>query len=91
MKKTLLILGAGTGGTMLASKLKRELDNGGWQILIVDREPDHYYQSGFLGLVFGHRTAAQVRKPKQRFIPDGVELIFAEVEAILPRRRIGSF
>lgn len=84
MKKTLLILGAGTAGTILASKLRRKLALEVWRIIIIDKEPDHYYQSGYLGLVFGQISSNQVCKPKQKFIPDGVELIFAEVEAILP-------
>jgi len=84
MKKTLLILGAGTGGTMMANKLRKKLDADLWRIVIVDKQPAHYYQSGFLGLVFGARKPGQVAKPKKQFIHESVELIFAEVEAILP-------
>ena len=46
--KTLLILGAGTGGTMVANKMAHHLDPQEWRIIIVDRDENHYYQPGFL-------------------------------------------
>ncbi|RME87814.1 MAG: NAD(P)/FAD-dependent oxidoreductase, partial [Anaerolineae bacterium] len=46
--KTLLILGAGTGGTMVANKMANALDPQEWRIIIVDRDETHYYQPGFL-------------------------------------------
>ena len=36
--KTLLILGAGTGGTMVANKMAHHLDHNEWRIIIVDRD-----------------------------------------------------
>ncbi len=44
--KTLLILGAGTGGTMVANKMVQNLDLQEWRIIIVDRDENHYYQPG---------------------------------------------
>ena len=35
--KTFLILGAGTGGTMMANKLAKRLDLREWKIIMVDR------------------------------------------------------
>ena len=45
--KNLLILGAGTAGTMVANKMRRLLDNDEWRITIVDQHETHYYQPGF--------------------------------------------
>jgi len=50
--KKLLILGAGTAGTMMANKLRRSLDES-WRITIIDKDPLHYYQPGFLFVPFG--------------------------------------
>ena len=50
--KRLLILGAGTAGTMAANRLVHEL-NGDWKITIVDQDETHYYQPGFLFIPFG--------------------------------------
>jgi len=51
--KTLLILGAGTAGTMVAARLRRVLDADEWNITIVDQHEAHYYQPGFLFIPFG--------------------------------------
>ncbi len=46
--KKLLILGAGTAGTMVANRMQRLLDADEWNITIVDQHATHYYQPGFL-------------------------------------------
>lgn len=44
---TLVILGAGTAGTMAANILRKRLDSS-WRIVVVDRDDDHDYQPGYL-------------------------------------------
>jgi len=44
----LLILGGGTGGTIMANKMRKELPREEWSITIVDQNKIHYYQPGFL-------------------------------------------
>ncbi len=82
--KTLLILGAGTGGTMVANKMAHHLDPKEWRIIIVDRDETHYYQPGFLFIPFGIYSPADVVKPKRNFIPPGVEVIISDIEVIEP-------
>ncbi len=82
--KSLLILGAGTAGTMVANKMRRLLDNDEWRITIVDQHETHYYQPGFLFIPFGMYSKNDVVKPKRDFIPQGVELIMSPIEAIEP-------
>ena len=82
--KTLLILGAGTAGTMVANRLYRSLDEDEWSIKIVDQHETHYYQPGFLFIPFGMYSKNDVVKPKRDFIPAGVELIMSPVELIEP-------
>jgi pyrimidine operon attenuation protein/uracil phosphoribosyltransferase len=50
--KNLVILGAGTAGTMMANHLRPKLDKKEWNITIVDQYKTHYYQPGFLFLPF---------------------------------------
>lgn len=78
----LLILGAGTAGTMAANKLAKHLPD--WQITMVDQQTTHYYQPGYLFIPFGGYTPDEVTKPTRKFIPDGVELITAEIEQVFP-------
>jgi sulfide:quinone oxidoreductase len=80
--KKLLILGAGTGGTIMANKMRKVLAREEWEITIVDQDKTHYYQPGFLFIPFGMYTRADVIKPKTSFLPLGVNVIFAEIEKI---------
>ncbi len=82
--KTLLILGAGTGGTMVANKMSEMLDTDEWEIIVVDRDETHYYQPGFLFIPFGIYNAADVVKPKRNLLPRCVEVVFSDIELIEP-------
>ncbi|OQA43443.1 MAG: NADH dehydrogenase-like protein [Chloroflexi bacterium ADurb.Bin325] len=82
--KQLLVLGAGTAGTMVVNKLRPLLDADEWKITIVDQHETHYYQPGFLFIPFGMYSKNDVVKPKRDFIPPGVELIMSPVEVIEP-------
>jgi sulfide:quinone oxidoreductase len=85
--KKLVILGAGTAGTMVANKLSRALPHDEWKITLVDQDETHYYQPGFLFLPFGIYDEKDVIKPRRDFIPAGVELIISEIELIEPEQR----
>ena len=82
--KKILILGAGTAGTMLANKLSHELNQSEWKITIVDQNEVHYYQPGFLFIPFGIYGENDVVKPKRDYIPAEVEMILSEIELIEP-------
>jgi sulfide:quinone oxidoreductase len=80
----LLIIGAGTAGTMVANRLRRTLDMDEWKVTIVDPVETHYYQPGFLFIPFGMYSKNDVVKPKWDFIPSGVEMIKATAEVVEP-------
>lgn len=80
--KRLLILGAGTAGTMAANRLAHALDRDEWRITIVDQDETHYYQPGFLFIPFDIYSKRDVVKPKREYLPPGVEVIFSPIEAI---------
>jgi len=82
--KNLLILGAGTAGTMVANRMCQLLDRDEWRITIVDQHETHYYQPGFLFIPFGMYSKNDVIKPKRDFIPAGVELIMSAIDAVDP-------
>jgi sulfide:quinone oxidoreductase len=82
--KQLLVIGAGTAGTMVVNKMRRLLDVDEWKITIVDPRETHYYQPGFLFIPFGMYSKNDVVKPKRDFIPMGVEMIKAEADVIEP-------
>lgn len=82
--RKLVILGAGTAGTMMLNKLYNALDLNEWNITIVDKEETHYYQPGFLFIPFEIYTRRDVIKPKRDFFPSGVEVIMSEIDRIEP-------
>ena len=81
--KNLVILGAGTSGTMMANHLVSKLPKKEWTISIVDQYKTHYYQPGFLFLPFDTYTEDQVKKPGKKFIPKGVNYIQKKIEKIV--------
>ncbi|VAW20699.1 Sulfide:quinone oxidoreductase, Type III [hydrothermal vent metagenome] len=80
--KRILILGAGTAGTMMANKLRKALDKEEWEITIVDQFKTHYYQPGFLFIPFGIYNREDVVKPKADFFPAGARVIYSEIDRI---------
>ena len=82
--KTLLILGAGTAGTMLANKITRKLDSREWKVILVDKDETHYYQPGFLFVPFGMNKPEDIIRPKRKFVPAGVEFVNSDIELIEP-------
>ncbi len=82
--KNLVILGAGTAGTMMANHLVSKLPKNEWKITIVDQFKTHYYQPGFLFLPFDIYTTEQVKKEGVKFIPKGVNYIQKKIELISP-------
>lgn len=82
--KKLLILGAGTAGTMMANHLRPKLQHNEWDITIVDQYKTHYYQPGFLFLPFDTYTEDQVKKVGKKLIHKKVNYIQKKIEQILP-------
>lgn len=72
--KRIVILGAGTAGTMMANHLHHELNGHDWQIDIVDEREKHYYQPGYLFLPFDIYEPEDIIKDIKEFIPKGVQL-----------------
>jgi sulfide:quinone oxidoreductase len=80
--RRLVVLGAGTAGTMVVNKLRHRLDPADWEITVVDQSDRHFYQPGYLFIPFGTYTPDEVVKPRRQFIPAGVELVYGEVDRV---------
>ena len=68
----------------MSNKLRKVLERDEWEITLVDKEPNHYYQPGFLFIPFGIYTKHDVVKPKSSFIPAGVKVVFNEIDKVDP-------
>jgi sulfide:quinone oxidoreductase len=80
--RRLVVIGAGTAGTMVVNKLRRRLDRSRWQITVVDQDNNHVYQPGLLFLPFGGYRPRDVVKPRGRFIPDGVDVVLGRIDRV---------
>jgi sulfide:quinone oxidoreductase len=80
--KRLIILGAGTAGTMMANHLQHELDSNEWEIQIIDERVEHHYQPGYLFLPFDIYQPEDIVKSIAEFIPKGVQLLTAGIQQV---------
>ena len=85
--KNIVILGSGAGGTMVAAKLRQELNTSEWKITIIDNVEIHHYQPGWLFIPFGVYTPEECAKPKRDFIPQGVDFVLDEIVGVAPDKR----
>lgn len=81
--KRIIILGAGTAGTMMANHLRKELERELWEITIIDEKEEHYYQPGYLFLPFDIYEPEDIVKQIVDFIPKGVNLINQKIERVV--------
>lgn len=82
---TLLILGAGTAGTMAANHLRSALDST-WTITVVDQDDRHLYQPGMLFVPFGKDPDGIVRH-RRPTLDKGVSLVLGQVSLVHPDER----
>lgn len=78
----MVILGAGTAGTMMANHLIKHLDKSEWQITLVDQYQSHYYQPGFLFVPFGIYKPEDVKRTIDEFLPKGIKLVREKIDRI---------
>ncbi len=79
--KKVVILGAGTAGTMVANHLRGKLPTG-WSLQVVDPEAQHLYQPGLLFLPFGAERRERLVKPRGGTLGRGVEWVRQAVESL---------
>ncbi|WP_082589492.1 FAD-dependent oxidoreductase [Nostocoides sp. Soil756] len=79
--RNLVVLGAGTAGTMVVNSLRRRLP-AAWRITVVEQHDTHDYQPGYLFLPFGAIAPEQVRRRTRRLVHDGIDLVSATVERV---------
>ena len=81
MARRILILGAGTGGTLTANRLRRACGDE-IEILVVDRDDRHVYQPGLLFVPFGLADPAEIVRSRRAQLHEGIEFRLAEVEHV---------
>jgi sulfide:quinone oxidoreductase len=81
MPKRILILGAGTGGTLMANKLRRRFGSD-TEITIIDKDDRHVYQPDLLFVPFGLVAPDGICRPRSKQLRRGIEFRIGEVEKV---------
>jgi sulfide:quinone oxidoreductase len=85
------ILGGGVGGTLsanlLAKKLRRAVDAGEVEIMVVDSTGSHVYQPGFMYIAMGGERAANLARPERSLLDKRVTLVVGDVARVDEARR----
>jgi len=80
--RRIVILGGGTGGTLIANRLRRLLGPGSAEIVVVDADDEHVYQPGLLFVPFGLADPAGLIRPRQRQLRPGIAFRRAVVDRV---------
>jgi sulfide:quinone oxidoreductase len=80
--RSLVILGGGTGGTIMANRLRRAYGRDDLEITVVDRDNRHVYQPGLLFVPFGLSEADEIEKSRARQLHDGIEFLEVEISRV---------
>jgi sulfide:quinone oxidoreductase len=91
--RKILILGAGTGGTMMANRLceslRHEIENNEYSITIVDQNREHIYQPGLLFIPFGvYKDKNDLVKPRDNFLPREAKFIVSSIKRVDPEKNM---
>ncbi len=84
--KTIVILGAGIGGVVAASLLRKSLPHT-HRVVLVEREERYVFPPSLLWLMTGQRTPASISRPLDALRKRGIELIRGNIERIDPEAR----
>ena len=86
MTEHVVIVGGGTGGTVLANdladRLGPELEAGDIRVTLVNDDPDHVYKPVWLYVPFGQREPGDGRRPLPELVDDAVDLRVDRVTAL---------
>jgi sulfide:quinone oxidoreductase len=89
MGHRIVILGAGTGGTLTANRLRRVYGDSA-EITVIDRDDRHVYQPGLLFVPFGLADPGEIVRPRHAQLHDGIEFRVAEVDHVLTADNVVS-
>jgi sulfide:quinone oxidoreductase len=85
-RKHVVVLGGGTGGTMVANRLRRRFDADELEIHVVDRDDRHVYQPGLLFVPFGLARVDEIVRPRHRQLHGGIVFHEQEVAEVWTER-----
>ena len=82
MPQRIVILGGGTGGTLMANRLRKLYDAGSTEITVVDNDDRHVYQPGLLFVPFGLAQPEEIVRPRHRQLHAGIAFRQTDVDYV---------
>lgn len=92
MQKTVLVLGAGTGGTVTAKELSKRAGRD-VRIIVFEKEEKNVFAPSLLWLMVGKRRPKQVYQNTNRLAGRGIEVVIGKIEDVDPKNiavRVGG-
>ena len=80
VNKRVLVLGGGTGGTLIANRLRRMFSDA--DITVVDRDDTHVYQPGLLFVPFGLIRPEDIVKSRKRQLHSGIRYVQRDIDHV---------
>jgi sulfide:quinone oxidoreductase len=77
-----VILGGGTGGTLIANRLRKLYSPGEAAISVVDRDDRHVYQPGLLFVPFGLAQVDEIVRPRRRQLHGGIAFHETDIDHV---------
>jgi len=85
--RRIVILGGGTGGTLVANRLRRTYGDE-TSITVIDRDDAHVYQPGLLFMPFGLAEPSEIVRSRRAQLHSGIDFRLAEVDRVELDERI---
>ena len=84
MAKNIVILGGGTGGTLVANRLHRHYHHTheSVEITVIDRDDHHMYQPGLLFVPFGLAQDTEIVRPRHAQLQRGIEFVESAIDRV---------
>ena len=82
MNSRIVVLGAGTGGTLTANRLRRLYAADEVEITVVDQDDRHVYQPGLLFVPFGLTHPEDIVRPRARQLHRGITYRQSPIERV---------
>jgi sulfide:quinone oxidoreductase len=82
MTSRIVILGAGTGGTLTANRLRRSYHPREAEITVVDQNDRHVYQPGLLFVPFGLAHSEDIVRPRHRQLRDDITFVESSIDRV---------
>ncbi len=82
MTHHIVVLGAGTGGTLTANRLRSRYTRDEATITVVDQDDRHVYQPGLLFVPFGLAHPDEIVRPRARQLHDGIGYVTSAIDHV---------